>query len=80
MSDTTTNTEELEVQEIAALREVAAFAKSKGLKLRWASDTYLGVGTNDHRAEHGKAKVSDQQIPLGDRQEGRPEDRPLEGP
>lgn len=74
-------TEEQEAQEIAALREVAALARSKGLKIRWASDTYLGVGTNDHRGEHGsKAKVSDQQIPLGDRQEGRTDDRPDESP
>ena len=73
-----TITEELEAQEIAALREVAALARSKGLKIRWASDTYLGVGTNDH-SEHGKTKVSDQQIPVGDRQEGRTEDRPDQG-
>ncbi len=56
-----------EAQEKAALKEVAALAKSKGLKMRWAADTILVIGTN----EHGGKKVSDQQIPVGDRPEGR---------
>lgn len=60
--------EEAEQQDIASLREVVALAKSKGLKFRYADDTVCVIGTPDRRSEHGKTKVSDQQIPLGDRE------------
>lgn len=42
---------ELEAKEKNDLAEVAAIAKSKGLKMKWASDLILVIGTNDHRGE-----------------------------
>lgn len=74
-----TELEQLEEQDKADLREVVEFGRSKGLKIRWADDTVCVIGTPDRRGEHGKKKVSDQQIPLEDREEGRTENRPDEG-
>lgn len=56
---TTMTLEEQEQQDIANLREVADFAKTKDLKCRFNGATIVVIGTPDRRGEFAKKTAAD---------------------